>query len=48
MELKGSKHLINVSIARILLKWIIKNTGWICVAQDRIPIKVLVNTAMTF
>jgi len=24
MQLKGSKHLINISIDRILLKWIIK------------------------
>jgi hypothetical protein len=25
-----------------------EDVGWIHVAQDRIPIKVLVNTAMTF
>jgi len=52
MQLKGSKHLINLSIDSIILKWIIKiqveDAGWICVAQDGIPIKVLVNTTMTF
>ena len=26
----------------------VEDAGWICVAQDRIPIKVLVNTAMSF
>jgi hypothetical protein len=28
MQFKGSKHLINLSIDRIILKWIIKNHGW--------------------
>jgi hypothetical protein len=28
MQLKGSKHLINLSIDRIILKWIIKKYRW--------------------